>query len=508
MNNILEIKNITKRFPGVLALNDVSFNIKRGEVHVLIGENGAGKSTLMKILSGVYQPNNGLIYMNDEEVKFNNPKEAQDAGISIIYQEFSLIPYLNAVENIFLGREIIKNGILAKRKMKKEAKNLLKKLDVDINLDVPVSQLSVAEQQFIEITKAVSINDSILILDEPTATLTKNETELLFNLIRNLKDNGTTMIYISHHLEEVFEIGDRLTCLRDGEWVGTEEVSNLDENKIIRMMVGRDIKDAFPSRDYETDTNDTVLEVIGLQRNESDSEINFNLRRGEILGVAGLVGSGRTEMVRSIIGADKVYQKDINIEGKKVDINSPADALEVGIGLIPESRKSQGLILDLSVKKNISIASLRKLLKQNFFLDKKTEKQKVVQLINDLNIKTPSMEQEVKNLSGGNQQKVVLAKWMGTETKVLIFDEPTRGIDVGAKVEIYKLMNKLIDEGISIIMISSELPEVLGVSDRIMVMHKGKINAILDNKGQITQEEIMYYATGGTEYDSAKSEQE
>lgn len=502
MDNILEIKNVTKEFPGVLALDNVSFNIRRGEVHVLIGENGAGKSTLMKILSGVYQANSGKVLLNGDEIDFSNPKEAQLAGISIIYQEFSLIPYLNAVENIFLGREYKKNGVLDKKGMKEEAKELLEVLDVEIDLKKPVNQLSVAEQQFIEIAKAVSINDNVLILDEPTATLTNQETKILFKLIKNLKEKGVTMIFISHHLEETFEIGDRLTCLRDGQWVGTEDISDLDEKKIIKMMVGRDIGDTFPER-AESVKKDIMLEVKDLKRNENEDFINFKLKKGEILGVAGLVGSGRTEMARALIGADKVLNKELFIKDKKIEINSPAEALENGIGLIPENRKSQGLILGLSVKDNISINSLDKILKSNLFINKKEEKKRSQKLVEDLNIKTPSLKQAVKNLSGGNQQKVVLAKWLGVESNVLIFDEPTRGIDVGAKLEIYKLMNELVEMGISIIMISSELPEVLAMSNRIMVMHNNKIKAVLENNEDVDQETIMYYATGGEEYDRA-----
>ncbi|AZO94684.1 sugar ABC transporter ATP-binding protein [Halocella sp. SP3-1] len=500
MDNILQIKNITKEFPGVLALNNVSFDIRRGEVHALLGENGAGKSTLMKILSGVYKHDQGQIILNGREIQFNNPKEAQQAGISIIYQEFSLIPYLNAVENIFLGRELRNNGLLDKKRMKKEAQNLLDRLDVKIKLDIPVNELSVAEQQFIEIAKAISINDDILILDEPTATLTNKEIEVLFKLIKNLKKNGVTMIYISHHLEEVFQIGDRLTCLRDGEWVGTEKIEDLTQNHIIKMMVGRNIKNAYPVRKNKSISQENALEVKNLKRCDSDNFINFGLKKGEILGIAGLVGSGRTELARAIIGADKTESKEIIVDQHKTVINSPASALKAGIGLIPENRKSQGLILGLSIKNNISITSLDKILNKKIFLDKSKEKKKVVELIDNLKIKTPHMKQQVNNLSGGNQQKVVLAKWLGTDCKILIFDEPTRGIDVGAKVEIYKLMNDLVDAGISIIMISSELPEILGVSDRILVMHKGNIVANLINDN-VSQEEIMYYATGGINYD-------
>jgi ribose transport system ATP-binding protein len=499
MDNILEIKNIIKRFPGVLALDNVNFNIKQGEVHALVGENGAGKSTLVKILSGVHQQTEGSILLKGKEANFNNPQEAQEAGLGIIYQEFSLIPYLNAVENIFLGRELRRNGVLAKNQMKREAKKLLERLDVQININLPVYKLSVAEQQFIEIAKAVSVNAEILILDEPTATLTQRETETLFKLIENLKKNGVTMIYISHHLEEVFEIADRLTCLRDGKLVDTKKVKNLDRDQIIRMMVGRDIKNTFPDRGFEPD-NSNVLEVKKIIRTDINESSQFDLKSGEILGIAGLVGAGRTELVRALIGADSVQEKDIYLDGNEVELSSPASSLNAGIGLIPESRKEQGLILGMNVKKNISIASLDKLIKGSFFINRSKEKKKAKNIIEKLNIKTPSEKQLVKNLSGGNQQKVVLAKWLATECKILIFDEPTRGIDVGAKYEIYKLMNNLVKNGISIIMISSELPEILGMSDRILVMHKGKIQADIKNNN-ITQEDIMHYATGGTNYD-------
>ncbi len=497
MEKILEIKNITKRFPGVLALNDVSFDIHRGEVHILIGENGAGKSTLMKILSGVYQPDEGKIILNSEAVSFKNPKEAQEAGVSIIHQEFSLIPYLNAVENIFLGREMKKkNGLLDKKKMKVKAQDLLDMLGVEINLERPVQRLSVAEQQFIEIAKAVAVNDRILILDEPTATLTKREVKILFQLIQNLKNKGVTMIYISHHLEEAFEIGDRLTCLRDGTWINTRPVKELTQDEIIRMMVGRSIDNIYPKRTTKLG-DEELLQVRNLKQVDSDFKIDFSVKKGEVLGIAGLVGSGRTELVRALIGADQTDSKEIYISGEKVETKSPEQALKAGIGLIPENRKSQGLVLDMSVKNNISLASLSKVLNSFLFLDKLKEKNSVTRLIDDLNIKTPHMYQEVKNLSGGNQQKVVLAKWLRTDCKVLIFDEPTRGIDVGAKVEIYKLMNELVGSGLSIIMVSSELPEILGMSDRILVMHQGRIAAELMNCDQVTQEKIMFYATGG-----------
>lgn len=497
MENILEIKNITKEFPGVKALKGVNFNIKRGSVHALVGENGAGKSTLMKILSGVYKPTTGEILLEGKTVDFKDPKDAQKSGISIIHQEFSLIPYLNGVDNIFLGREKRKaSGLLDKSKMLKEAKEVLKRLNADIDLSKPVANLSVANQQFIEIAKAIAIETKVLIFDEPTASLTGSEIDKLFELIETLKANGVTIIYISHHLDEILHMCDQLTCLRDGEYVDTRDVAECTKQDIVKMMVGREIVNAFPERPSKDWERDNVrLEVRKLSNNEI-SDIRFDLKEGEILGVAGLVGSGRTEIVRALIGADPAKEKEIYINGKKATIKNPTDALSHGICLIPESRKSQGLVLDMTIKNNISLPILKELSSKLKIIDKKRENDIVNQSIKDLLIKTPSSRQMVKNLSGGNQQKVVLAKWLNTDSNILIFDEPTRGIDIGAKEEIYKLIRQLSDEGISIIMISSELPEVLGMSDRVLVMHKGKMQTIIDGR-QATQEKIMHYATGG-----------
>jgi ribose transport system ATP-binding protein len=493
---ILRLENITKIFPGVTALDEVSFEIKRGEVHVLIGENGAGKSTLMKILSGVYKQDKGRIIFDGDEVVFNNPKEAQKSGISIIFQEFSLIPYLNAAENIFLGKELTKKGFLNKKQMTEEAGKLLNELGVNIDLEAPVNKLSVAEQQFIEIVKAISINAKVLILDEPTATLTNKEIKTLFKMIANLKAKNVTMIYISHHLEEAFEIGDRMSCLRDGKYVATKTMAELTKEEIIRMMVGREIADTYPERKTELPPNDFVLEVKNLQRRNYQNQLNFRLKRGEILGLAGLVGSGRTEMIRAVIGADKVTSKEVYLNGNRVKINSPQEALAHGIGLIPEDRKNQGLVLGLSVGHNISLASLPKFVVGVGLIERKREQKSIAARIRELGIKTVDDAVPVKSLSGGNQQKVVLGKWLNTDCKVLIFDEPTRGIDVGAKAEIYKLMRELTESGISIIMISSELSEVIGMSDRILVMCQGRIITEMPAE-TATQEKIMFYSTGG-----------
>lgn len=499
MDNILEMKNITKSFPGVTALKDVSFNIRRGEVHAIVGENGAGKSTLMKILSGVYQPTSGEIFLDGRKVSFKDPKEAQLSGISIIHQEFSLIPYLNSVENIYLGREIRKaNGLLDKKKMREKAEETLKRLNADFDLNKPIAHLSVANQQFIEIAKAISIDTKVLIFDEPTASLTGNEINNLFKLIENLKADGVTIIYISHHLDEIIHICDRLTVLRDGEYVDTKDVAKCTKQDIVKMMVGREIINVFPERPSHHRFQDEIRLEVKKITNSNVSDISFDLKKGEILGVAGLVGSGRTEMVRALVGADPAEEKEVYIHGEKATIKNPTDALSHGICLIPESRKTQGLILDMSIKKNISLPILNELSNRLKMINRKRENNIVNKSIKDLLIKTPSSMEKAKNLSGGNQQKVVLAKWINTDSTIFIFDEPTRGIDIGAKEEIYRLMRELTDDGISIIMISSELPEVLGMSDRVLIMYKGRVQAMLDGK-EATQEKVMHYATGGVE---------
>lgn len=498
-DNILELKNITKEFPGVKALDSVSFNIKKGELHTLVGENGAGKSTLMKILSGAYQPTEGKIIYDGNKIQFSDPKEAQNAGISIIHQEFSLIPYLNPVENIFLGHEIRKkNGLLDKKTMKNKAEDILSRLNVQVDLEKPIYRMSIAEQQFVEIAKALVFESKVIIFDEPTASLTGNEIKDLFSLIDSLKNNDVTIIYISHHLDEIFQIGDRLTVLRDGQRIGTKEVVDCSKQDLIKMMVGREIRKSFPERaDKSFEKNKPLLRVEkliddkGLLKN-----INFDLYEGEILGVAGLVGAGRTEMVRALIGADKTKEKEVFINGDKVYIKNPSQALDLGIGLIPESRKEHGLVLGMSVKNNISLSVLDQIKNSFGFLNSKKEKEMARLLIEDLSIKTPNQNQLVKNLSGGNQQKVVLAKWLNTKSRVLIFDEPTRGIDVGSKEEIYELITDLADQGLSIILVSSELPEVLGLSDKILVMYEGKQMTEI-SKEEATSEKIMNYATGG-----------
>jgi ribose transport system ATP-binding protein len=493
LDNILVCRNITKQFPGVLALDNVSISIRRGEIHALVGENGAGKSTLMKILTGVYQPDSGEVIFEGQPVRFTNPRQAMDRGISIIHQEFSLLSYLNAYENIFLGREAKKLGVFSdKQAMKEEARRYLAMLGIEIDLEVPIERLSVAERQFIEIAKAVAQDAKILILDEPTATLTVRETERLFNVMKGLKAQGVSMIYISHHLNEIFEMCDRVTCLRDGQVVCTKDVNELCQAELVRHMVGRELTNTFPAMRHKP-SSEPVLEVKRLA-NPGEFDVSFSLRRGEILGIAGLIGSGRTEILRALFGADRAAVHEVYMEGRKLEIKSPEQALQYGIGLIPEDRKAQGLILGHCVRHNISLTHINKLSTKGFISARK-ERQSVLEKVEALRIKVPDIEHLVMNLSGGNQQKVVLAKWLATDCRVLIFDEPTRGIDVGAKSEIYELMDALAEQGISIIMISSELPEVIGMSDRILVIRKGQISAELP--AGATQEQILEYAIGG-----------
>ncbi len=492
----LEMRKISKSFPGVKALTDVDFSTYKGEVHALIGENGAGKSTLMKILAGAYEQDSGEIYIDGKKVNIRNPQEAINLGVGIIYQELNLIPHLSAINNVLLGHEKRnKIGYINKKEHINEAKKWLDYLGEDIIDDYnrPVSQLSIAQQQMVEIAKALSLNAKIIVMDEPSATLTDKEMDSLFRIIRSLKEKGVTIIYISHRLEELFEISDRVTVMRDGKLIKCVETSSIDKNMLICMMIGRELDKTFPVR-QNCVKNENLLEVKGLNRGKVLRDINFNLKKGEILGVAGLVGSGRTEMVRAIFGADRIDSGEIFIEDKKVTIKSPKAAVKLGIGLATEDRKAQGLFLDLSVKHNTTIACLEDVSKAGF-VDKEKEDKIVKQSIDDMRIKTSSPKRKVKELSGGNQQKVVLSKWLATGVKILILDEPTRGIDVGAKFEIYTLMNKLAEKGFGIIMISSELPEVLGMSDRILVMHEGRIQGEVQGEGA-TEEQIMCYATG------------
>lgn len=492
---VLQMRGICKSYPGVRALDNVDLEVRAGEVHAVVGENGAGKSTLMKILAGAQPRDAGEIWINGQLVQIDSPQKAMDLGISIIYQEFNLVPYLNAAENIFLGREPASRlpGFVDFRTMYREAQAVIDRLGVPINVRTPVNRLSVAQQQMVEIAKATSRKSSIIVMDEPSATLTEHELERLFALIRQLKSEGTAIVYISHRLEEVFQIADRVTVLRDGKHIATRNTADLTREEIIRLMVGRELTQMIPK--VPAPIGDVVLEVRGLSQKGRLYDISFQLRKGEILGIAGLVGAGRTELARAIFGADRIDSGELLLEGKPIRVRSPQDAIKLGIGLVTEDRKAQGLVLGMVVRENITLANLGALTRFNF-ISVARERQVARKYVEDLSIRTPSVEQTVQNLSGGNQQKVVLSKWLFTQSKVLIFDEPTRGIDVGAKTEIYQLMNELAARGVAMLMISSELPEVLGMSDRILVMHEGRIVGEL-SASEATQEKIMHLATGG-----------
>jgi len=493
MKTILELKNIKKEYPGVVALDDVSFTLQKGEVHILLGENGAGKSTLVKILSGAVRKTNGKIILFDEEIEIKNPKHAFQIGIGIIYQELNLIPHLTVAENIFLGREFsINSGIIDNQKIIAEAQKLLDELKVRINPQALIKDLGIAQQQMVEVAKALSLNAKILIMDEPTSALTENEIEELFRIINKLKEQGVSIIYISHRLDELFQIGDTVTILRDGKLVATKLISETTHQELIKMMVNRELKDQFPR--VKPSIESELLSVENLTTVNRLSNISFNLKAGEILGVFGLLGSGRTELARAIFGVDEILSGKIRINGESVVIKSPIEAINYGIALLTEDRKTQGLILELDLQKNVSLASLSQVSTYGILSDTK-ERELSEKYISDLNIKTTGPQQIVRNLSGGNQQKVVLSKWLSSKAKIYIFDEPTRGIDVGSKVEIYEIMNRLTKEGAGIIMISSDLPEILGMSDRIMVMHQGRITAELSGE-EASQESIMHFALG------------
>ncbi|MFN3698593.1 MAG: sugar ABC transporter ATP-binding protein [Dictyoglomus sp.] len=492
------MEGISKAFPGVQALDRVDFEAYAGEVMALVGENGAGKSTLMNILSGAYQKDAGRIYLEGKRVEIQDPYHAQLLGISTIYQELNVTFNQTVAQNIFLGRELKRKGILGslgfvdRKEMERRAGEILKMLGANIAPNEFVKNLSVAQKQLVEIAKALSFKAKIIIMDEPTSALGPEEVEKLFEVIKQLKDQGIAIIFISHRLEEVFKIADRITILRDGKLVGYMKKEEATIDKVIYLMVNRPLGDMFKKE--EVKKGEPVLEVRNLSSNVVKN-VSFSLYKGEILGIAGLVGSGRTELVRLIFGADPKKSGEIYIEGKKIEIKSPEDAVKVGIGLVPEDRQNQGLILKMPVRENIGTTIIRKILSFLSFIDKVKLSQIAEDFVKKLNIRAPSILEKVMYLSGGNQQKVVLAKWLASDAKILILDEPTRGIDVGAKAEIHAIMSQLVKQGISIIMISSEMPEVLAMSDRILVMSEGRIVAELQ-RGEATQEKIMAYASG------------
>lgn len=474
-DHILKIENISKLFPGVLALDNVDFNLKRGEIHALVGENGAGKSTLIKIISGVYKPEKGKIIINGEEKVFNNPHEALSHGISTIYQESNLVPYMSVSENMYLGKESFiseRFGILDRKKMENKTKELLDSIRLSLNPNETVGSLGIAKQQLLSIAKAIFSESKIIIMDEPSAVLTVKEFDYLTGLVNDLKSKGVAIIYISHRIEEIFQIAERVTVLRNGKLIGTKKINEVYFDGLIKMMVGRTLKEFFHK--YKVKLGDEILKVENINRKNILKNIDFNLRKGEILGITGLVGAGKTELARAIFGADKIDSGTIKLKNKIVKINSPKNAVKKKLAYLPEDRKTDGLALQLSVKANITLSNLDEI--TNFgVIDLKSEKEIARTFKDKMSIKTPNVERKVLYLSGGNQQKIVIAKWLYSAADVFIFDEPTRGIDVGAKVEVYDLMGELVKRGAGIILISSEFEEVLGLCDRILVMSKGKI---------------------------------
>jgi ribose transport system ATP-binding protein len=491
---LLEMRSITKRFPGVVALDGVDFELERGEVHVLLGENGAGKSTLVKMLAGAYRPDEGEILLDGEAASISSATDAQKLGISTIYQEFNLVPQFTVAENIFLGRQPRRFGFVDRRKMREEARKLLNKIKVLVDPDALVSNLGVAQRQMVEIAKALSLNARILIMDEPTASLSGQEVERLFEIVRGLKEEEVAMIFISHHLEEVSEIGDRVTVLRDGKVVDRVPAST-KHSELVRMMVGRSVEAQFPRRRPEV--GEVLLEVKNLSREGVLEDVSFSLRAGEVVGVAGIVGAGRTELARAIFGADPGDAGEVWVEGRRMERGDPREAKHRGMGFVTEDRQGQGIVPPLSVAENLGLASLERNTHVGL-VSRREQRKQARKMIEDLNIRTPGPEQEIRFLSGGNQQKAVIGKWLLADSKVLIMDEPTRGIDVGAKVEIYELMNELTENGAGILMISSDLPEVLGMSDRILVMSGGRITGELSVE-EANGENVMELATQGSE---------
>lgn len=489
-NIILRMKNISKRFPGVYALKNVDFELKRGEVHALLGENGAGKSTLIKVLGGIYHAEEGEIEIEGKNVSITSVQDAEKNGIAIIHQELVLVPYMSVAENIYLGREAGSGIFVDRSEMTKSAQKILDDLGMDIDARSLVKDLPIAKQQMVEITKAVSVNSKILVMDEPTSSISDKEVENLFKIMRDLTQKGVGIVYISHKMSELDTICDRVTVMRDGEYVGTKNVKETAKDELIAMMVGRTLTNYYV-RDYG-EPGEEILRVSGLSDGDKVKGVDFNVRKGEIVGFAGLVGAGRSETMQAIFGLAKEVTGEIYINGNKAEIHNPEEAIKYGLALVPESRKEQGLYLVQSVKYNTTIEVLKEFIGK-FRVNDKRETEITQEYIDLMSTKTPSQAQKIGNLSGGNQQKVMIGRWLATKPKVLILDEPTRGIDVGAKSEIYAIMNNLVKTGVSIIMISSELPEIINMSDRVYVMAGGVVRGCINRK-EISQENIMHLA--------------
>ena len=497
-NYVLEMIDVSKSFPGVQALKNVSFRLRPGSVHALMGENGAGKSTLMKCLVGLYQMNSGRILINGNEVHINNPLEASRLGISMIHQELSPVKERSVAENLFLGRTPLHAGVFVDhKKLYRQAGETLRSLGIDINPYEKMGNLTVAKMQMVEIAKAVSQDASIIVMDEPTSSITSTEVAQLFGMIRSLKEKGVSVIYISHKMDEIFKICDEVTVFRDGQMVGSDMVANMDVAKLIQLMVGRDLDAMFPK--VVCPITDVVMEVQDLASGNRFSGVSFELRRGEILGFAGLVGAGRTEVLETLFGLRPKTAGTVKINGKIADIRRPSDALRYGMAMLTEDRRGTGIIPVSSVASNIVVANLKKYVRKSGLVNHKMIANDASEYIKKIEIKTPTKDTLIQDLSGGNQQKVLVARWLLTHPDILFVDEPTRGIDVGAKAEIHSLITRMAGEGKAIIMVSSEMPEILGMCDRILVMHEGRQTGIID-RSIATQEVIMEYATSATEY--------
>ncbi len=491
---LLRLEGITKRFPGVLALDDVSLDIRRGEVHAVCGENGAGKSTLMKVISGQYQPDAGALHYRGEACRFQSTAESEAAGIAIIHQELNLVPHLSVAENIFLAREPRKGWLIDRAALRRNAQQCLTRLGVNISPDALVKTLSVAQRQMVEIAKALSLNARVLIMDEPTSSLTESETEKLFAIIHELKRAGVGIVYISHRLDELAQIVDRVTVLRDGRYVSTDCFSDTSVEQIVAKMVGRSLDDVFPAR-QSVPTTEVLLRVQGLTRQGVFHDVNFELRRGEILGFAGLMGAGRTEVARAIFGADAIDAGQVFLGDQLLAIKSPRDAVRHGLAYLSEDRKHDGLALKMTVAQNVTLAHMDAVSNMAGMIRFAKEQEAARHYIDALDIRTPGSDQVVRLLSGGNQQKLVISKWLFRESRVLFFDEPTRGIDVGAKYAIYQLLDRLASQGIGVVMISSELPEIMGMTDRVAVFHEGRLVTVRNTR-ETSQEDVMHYASG------------